>query len=249
MKKISSVHNEEIKAIVKLHTVKGRKEQKRFFAEGYTVCATLIAAGYKPLQVYSTELLLPQAQQLAGVRFITVVDSIVLAKMSAAQTPSGILSVFSLPSMPEPALLSAGIVLYNVTDPGNMGTLLRTCAAMGKKTAVIIEGADPWSPKVVQASAGTLGLLDIFELSWPLLKMHQRDLQLHALVCKGGKTIDKKTQDNILFLVGNEAQGIPEHIVQECDQQITLEMPGKIDSLNVAVAGSIALYLAWYTSS
>lgn len=246
MKKISSIHNEEIKAVAKLHSVKGRREQNRFFAEGVTVCTTLIAAGHKPIQLYAIEMMLSQAKQLVAGHLITEVDSVVFAKISAAQTPSGILAVFLIPLAPEPTLLSAGIVLYNVADPGNMGTLLRTCAAMGKKTAVIVEGADPWGPKVVQASAGTIGLLNIFELSWPSVQTYKCDLRLCALVIRGGATIDKSVHTNILFVVGNEAQGIPEQAVHECDQQVTLTMPGNIDSLNVAVAGSIAMYLAWH---
>lgn len=246
MKKISSVQNEEIKAVAKLSTAKGRKEQKRFMAEGVRVCSTLIAAGHKPLQVYSTESMLTHARELCQEHFIIIVDEPVLNKMSSSKSPSGILSVFHIPEQPQAEKLKEGIVLYDVADPGNMGTLLRSCAAMGKKSVVIIEGVDPWSPKVVQASAGTIGTLDIFQWSWSTLQKNKKNLNLCALVVSGGQKPDEFDFSDILFVVGNEAHGIPDELLQQCESLLTLEMPGHTESLNVAVAGSIALYLAWH---
>lgn len=246
MKKISSVNNEEIKAIAKLSTAQGRKEQKRFIAEGVRVCSTIISAGLKPIQVYSIQSMLTHARELCLEHCITLVDESVLNKMSASKSPSGILSVFHIPEQPNFEKLESGIVLYDVADPGNMGTLLRSCAAMGKKSAVIVEGVDPWSPKVVQASAGTIGALDIFQWSWPLLQKHKKKLNICALVVSGGQKPDEFDFSDILFVVGNEAHGIPDRLIEQCDSSLTLEMPGHTESLNVAVAGSIALYIAWH---
>lgn len=248
MKKITSVHNDEIKAVVALSTAKGRALQKRFFAEGFRTCSTLIAAGHKPSQLYVLEDLLAQAKTLVPEKYITLVDNVVLHKMSASKTPSGFLAVFHIPESPEPGKIGSGIVLYDVADPGNMGTLIRSCAAMGKKTVVIIEGADPWSPKVVQASAGTLGSLDIFQWSWPQLLQYKKNYVLCALIVEGGQKPDEIDFSDILFVVGNEAHGIPDTVQAQCTYGVTLEMPGNTESLNVAVAGSIVMYLAWHAS-
>jgi RNA methyltransferase, TrmH family len=246
MKKISSSYNDEIKAIKKLTTTKGRKEQRRYIAEGFRVCSTIIAAGHKPIQIYTTEALLSKARELSSDQYITLIDESILVKISTSKSPSGLLVIFRIPQPPTPEKLGPGIVLYDVADPGNTGTLLRSCAAMGKKTVVIIEGADPWSPKVVQASAGTMVNLDIFEWSWLELIEHKKHLKLCALVVEGGGRPDNFDFFDILLIVGNEAHGIPDQLLGQCDRLLTLEMPGHIESLNVAVAGSIALYLAWY---
>ncbi len=246
MKKISSLYSEEIKNRVKLSTAKGRKEQKRYLAEGVRVCATLIEAGHKPLQIYCTKPMLPQALTLSVEEYITVVNEDVAQKLSISKTPSGLVAVFKIPKQPALTQLSSGIVLYELADPGNVGTLIRTTAAMGQKTVVLVGGVDPWSPKVVQSTAGTIGFLNIFELSWEELVQNKQSLNLCGLVVTGGNRPDEINFSDTLLVVGNEAHGMPVSTIQQCDKLLTLEMPGKAESLNAAVAGSIALYLAWH---
>ncbi len=125
-----------------------------------------------------------------------------------------------------------------------MGTLIRTAAAMNKKTIVCVESVDPWNPKVVQATAGAIGSVNIFCINWDELLLNKKNLSLCALVAINGKNPDTVNLQNSLIVVGNEAHGIPEQWIAACDTQITLPMPGKFESLNAAVAGSIALYLA-----
>jgi len=246
MKIISSLHNEEIKALVRLDSAKGRKEQKRFKAEGLRLCATFIQAHGDLVQIYCISSHLSQVRQFCSDDLITLIDEAVLHKISSVTTPSGIVAVFKIPQTPSCELLSSGLVLYNCTDPGNMGTLLRTCAAMGKKSVVLIEGVDPWSPKVVQASAGALAYLTIFQWTWPLLLQYKKGLRICSLVVCHGQKPDEINFSDMLIMVGNEAHGIPESVVKQSDVALTLEMPGKTESLNAAVAGSIALYLAWH---
>lgn len=248
MKIISSVHNDEIKAITKLSTSKGRKAQNRFKAEGLRACATLIESHCSLIQIYCIASCLVEVKQLCNENFITLVEKSVLHKISSVTSPSGIVAVFELPKLPSPEKISPGLVLYECTDPGNMGTLLRTCAAMGRRTVVLIEGTDPWGPKVVQSSAGTIGSLDIFQWSWPMLLAYKKNLRICALVVSGGQKPDEINFSDMLITVGNEAHGIPAHAIDQSDLLVTLEMPGKTESLNAAIAGSIALYLAWHAS-
>lgn len=248
MKTISSVHNDEIKAVAKLATAKGRKEQGRFKAEGLRICATLAASDLLLVQMYCTMQLVAAVKEFCSEQKITIVESHVLQKISSATTPSGIVAIFEIPQAPSSEKLSEGLVLYDCTDPGNMGTLLRSCAAMGKKSVVIIEGTDPWSPKVVQASAGTLGSLIIFQWSWDRLMQHKNNLRICALVVSNGQKPDEINFSDTLIMVGNEAHGIPEDVRAQSDFLLTLEMPGKTESLNAAIAGSIAMYLAWHTN-
>ncbi len=240
---ISSVQNPEIKDMLKLADPKGRKEQHRFVVEGSRAISTFIEAGYKPFRLYVVEDEIAHMQSLFPQQELTGVIPSVMNRMSQAKTPSGIVAVFPIPRQKDLDQLQTGIVLAQVSDPGNMGTLIRTCAAMGKKSVVILQGADVWSPKVVQSSAGAIAFVDIFETSFEKLINNKKNLKLCALVVDGGTQISKDS--NTLLMVGSEAHGIPQEWVDKSDAKITLAMPGKTESLNAAIAGSIAMYIAW----
>lgn len=245
---ISSVNNEEIKEIAKLGSTKERATQGRFIAEGARVCTTLIEAGLKPEQIYVIDQEhAQQMQPLVTEKKITLVLPHVMEKMSQATTPSGVLGVFPIPSKPALNTLSSGLVLAKIADPGNLGTLLRTAAAMNKQSVVLVSTVDPYSPKVVQSSAGFIAHLDIFRVDWDtLLKARAKQkLTLVALVVEGGKKPEALDLKDTLLVVGSEAHGIPEPWFDTCDQKMTIPMPGHIESLNAAVAGSIALYIAY----
>jgi RNA methyltransferase, TrmH family len=246
MKIITSATNEKIKLLVKLSTTKGRTFYNQFIAEGIKVCSTLHDASIKIVQIYCTEARVEQALLFASEDMITIITEPLFQKISNVATPSGLFGVFTIPPKPSHLLLQEGLVLLSIADPGNMGTLIRTTAAMNKKTLVIIEGVDPWSPKVVQSTMGMIGFLDIFQLTWLELMKYKKELRLCALVVKDGQKPQEISFTNSLLIVGNESQGIPENILKQCDSLMTLEMPGKTESLNAAVAGSIALYLAWH---
>ena len=165
-----------------------------------------------------------------------------MKKMSTVATPSGFLGLFEIPAPPAPQQLTAGLVLAQISDPGNMGTLIRTAIACGVTSIVIVEGVDPWSAKVIQSSAGTISWIHVFEFDWQTLIDHKKDLQLCALVVSEGIMPTELNPTKSLLVVGNEAHGIPSQWQQHCDQLVTLPMPGKTESLNAAIAGSIALY-------
>jgi TrmH family RNA methyltransferase len=242
MKRIDSIHNQEIKQVAALAHSKSRYEQKRFIAEGQRVIATFIEHGWKPLALYATDTTFESAQTVAPDFPITLVSESVMRKISQASSPSEFLAVFSIPFLPTTSTLTPGLVLANLADPGNVGTLIRTCAAMNVRTVVMVEGVDPWSPKVVQASAGALAMVTIVSVQWHELVASKGALKLYALVAQGGSTFAAVNAQNALLVVGNEARGISQEWLSHCDGAITIAMPGNTESLNAAVAGSIALY-------
>lgn len=243
MKVIVSTQNKEVRAVAKLHTSKGRQSQGKFIVEGLRASQSLIEEKKLKLsQIYTTEALAEKVKTLVPTGYITLVSEAVMQKMSAAETPSGIIATFEIPSKPQLNKLEAGVVLAQISDPGNMGTLIRSAAAMGYQTIVIVEGCDPWSPKVVQSTTGTIANVDIFQISWQELLENRGNLKLAALVVSGGEEPNKIAKDS-LIVVGNEAHGLPEEWTKGCEQKITIPMPGKTESLNAAVAGSIAMYL------
>lgn len=248
MTHITSTAHTLIKQRRKLQDKKGRASQGLFIAEGIRTCKTLLEASVGLEELFATSTLREEALQLVSEEQIIIVNDSVMKKLSSATTPSGILGTFRIPAPPENSALTGGIVLTHINDPGNMGTLIRTCAALAMPSVVCIEGVDPWSPKVVQASTGTIGTVALWNWSWDELITASKEagIPLAALVVTGGSMISAQTPaPHRLFVVGNEATGIPNRYLEDCSEQITLPMPGNTESLNAAIAGSIALYLQY----
>ena len=242
--KINSLTNDHVKHVVQLHAAKYRSKLQEYIAEGFRTIATIIKANNTPITMFVVEDCLYDARQLVNEKLIMVVTPEVMAKMSTSKSPSGFLALFRIPAQPSFDTLGAGVVLAQVTDPGNLGTLIRTAAAMNKKTVVCVETVDPWNPKVVQATAGAISLVSIFCINWQELLLNKKNIPLCALVATDGISPSAIDLSNALIIVGNESHGIPQEWADQCDEKITLPMPGNFESLNAAVAGSIALYLA-----
>jgi TrmH family RNA methyltransferase len=232
--------DKKIKAWIKsLHSPKTRKPTGCCLVEGLRTFTTFLNSVHVLKDLYITQKALDAHKVTLALHHYTVISDSDMEQISAATTPSGILAIFEI--NPIKALLGAGVVCARLQDPGNAGTLIRTCAALNKKTVVFVESVDPWSPKVIQSSAGTIAQMNIHELSWHGLKQQKDSVPLYALVTQNGQQPTPAHADG-LFVVGNEANGIPPEWIKDCDQKITLAMPGNTESLNAAVAGSIALY-------
>jgi TrmH family RNA methyltransferase len=244
MQIITSRQNILIKHIVTLHDTDHRVEHGQCIAQGLRTCQTLAASGIRFIHIFYTEEHKDTAYTLPADDYICVALD-VMQKISTTITPSGILAVFAVPTRPDVSTLRSGLVLASITNPGNMGTLIRTAVALGVPSLVIVEGCDPWNPKVVQASAGTIGSIPIFELSWDALMDAKKNIPLCALVVEGGSSPQEVAIKESLLIVGNEAHGIPKEWLKACTTKITLDMPGGTESLNAAIAGSIALYVGY----
>jgi TrmH family RNA methyltransferase len=125
--------------------------------------------------------------------------------------------------------------LWHVSDPGNVGTLLRTADAFGAGVSLSPECADPTSPRALRASAGA-----IFRV--PLVAWDDLPARRVALLAHGGEPLAQVELDPPLaFLLGSEREGLPDSLVTQC-HKATIATPGEAESLNVAAAGAIALY-------
>jgi RNA methyltransferase, TrmH family len=127
------------------------------------------------------------------------------------------------------------LALWRVSDPGNVGTLLRTADAFGVAVSLSPECADPTSPRALRASAGA-----IFRV--PLIDWEDLPEQKVALVAHGGELLTEvDLEPPLAFLLGSEREGLPESLVTQC-HKASIATPGDAESLNVAAAGAIALY-------
>ena len=129
-----------------------------------------------------------------------------------------------------------------------MGTLIRTAAAMNIQNVFVVCGVDPYNPKVIQATAGTIAYVTIIETDWQTFLEKHDNIKKCALVVKNGQNANEIDIMQSIFVIGNEGNGLPEEVIKMCDQKMTIEMPGKTESLNAAVAGSIAMYEKFLSS-
>jgi len=184
----------------------------------------------------------------AAVR-VTLVDARVMARLSDASTPPGILAVVRTPDTTHaPASAGPLLVLDGVSDPGNVGTLIRSAAAFGA-SVVSIGGADPFGPKVVRASAGTCYRTPIHRIEdtsdiASLLRGDGRPVL--GLAAEGERSLADAARDvppaGAVLVVGSEPHGLGAPVRAAVDTLVRIPMREGVESLNVAAAGAIAMH-------
>jgi RNA methyltransferase, TrmH family len=128
------------------------------------------------------------------------------------------------------------LALWHVADPGNVGTLIRTADAFGASVALSAGCADPTGPKAVRASAGA-----VFRV--PLGRFDEPAGRRVALAAhEGVPLVEHDLEEGTVFVLGAEREGLPEDLVVACDTVASIPIEERGESLNVAVAGAIALY-------
>jgi TrmH family RNA methyltransferase len=204
------------------------------------VLAEALATGVVPLRVFVAADRPPPVPDDGAIEIVTVTAA-VLARISGTETPQGVVAVIAVP---EPGLPAGGglLVAWGVSDPGNVGTLVRSAAAFGLGFAAGPGCADPWSPKVVRSGAGAhfrtpIGRVAALDELGPRVTV--------AAVARGGDpSASLRGLPDAAILVGDEASGLPGEIAAAADRRVTVPMPGGTESLNAAVAGSILAYEA-----
>lgn len=242
MKHLSSLQNPTVKYVNALQRKSSyRYEQEQFVAEGVRTCLTLME--HQELdQLYLTKELYDKHKSDLNEDDCTIVDPKVIEKMSSLSTAAGCVGIFHMPIFVN-LFMPHSVALINVTNPGNVGTLIRSATAMGMKSIIVVDGADPYSPKVVQASAGTIGQITLIRITEQEFIENTSNIATTSLVPTGGKSPDEVAFNDSILMIGNEAHGISHKIAQRTTYKVTLPMPGQTESLNAAVAGSIGLYI------
>jgi TrmH family RNA methyltransferase len=165
------------------------------------------------------------------------VEPALLAEVSALGHPPRVLGVFRRDDLPHAPVPQIGLALWHVGDPGNVGTLVRSAAALGPAFVAVSQGcADPTGPKALRASMGAL-----FRV--PLLAFDDAPGRRIALVAHGGVPMEELDLPGpTTFVLGAEREGLPESVLAMCDERATIPLAPGSESLNVATAGAIALY-------
>jgi len=149
--------------------------------------------------------------------------------------PPRVIGVFRREDLPL-GVRPVTLALWRVADPGNVGTLLRAADAFGAGVALSAGCADPTSPKALRASMGAL-----FRV--PLSRFDEPGGTRVALVPRGGAPLPEVPLDGeIVFVLGAEREGLPSEVLATCDVRASIPQVGEAESLNVAMAGTVALY-------
>jgi TrmH family RNA methyltransferase len=217
---ITSRDNERLKLIRKLHDRRWRDKLELFAVEGEDLVEAGLDAGLEPADVL-----------VAG----DDVEAELLAEVSTLGHPPRVVAVFRRDDLPR-GTRPVTLALWQVGDPGNVGTLLRAADAFGAGVALSEGCADPTGPKAVRASMGSL-----FRV--PLSAFDEAEGKRVALVPSGGAPLPAFAADgDVVLVLGAEREGLPGEILGRCEERVSIPQTGGAESLNVALAGAIALY-------
>lgn len=232
-----------------------RKQQGVFIAEGFKMVQE--AAGYGNLQkIYLSEerydeIAAGEYQDLLARFAYEVVDNAVFQKVSDTVTPQGILGLISIPQysleellqVPEPQLL----LLDDIRDPGNLGTMIRTAEGAGMSGVVLSQGSvDLFNPKVVRATMGAIFRMPYcYAESLPdaIRQIRSRKCEVYATAMEGSVVYDVPDYTaGAAVVIGNEANGISKDVFREKPVAIRIPMEGRLESLNAAVSAAVIMY-------
>jgi TrmH family RNA methyltransferase len=248
---ITSARNPKVQHIRALQRLaKRRAEAGAFVVEGVLLAEEALRSGWPVrLALYTADLAdrhqgLVRALQSRGVA--EQVSATVMAASSDTQTPQGILLEVELRKLHLPRALTFVLILDGVADPGNLGMLLRSAAAADCDAVLLAPGCvDPYSPKVVRSGMGAHFHQPVLNQSWKEIEklLRQHDLQVFLAEAWQGEPYDKQDLTRPLALIlGGEARGAGDEAAKLAPRLLQIPMPGSVESLNVAAAGSILLF-------
>ena len=247
---ITSPHNPKLKLIRALAgRSKERREAGAFLAEGVRLVEDALAAGW-PFQfvLYSAETSrrgkkLVEQLQAAGLD-VEEVKAEALRAISETETSQGIVAALKLADLPIPAGLNFVLIPDQIRDPGNLGTLIRSAAAVGAQAVFIPpETVDPFAPKVVRAGMGAHFRLPVCCLDWPEIGAHLNGMTAFLADADGQTSCwQADFRQPLALIVGGEADGASQPARNLANIVVNIPMPGKIESLNAGVAGAVLMF-------
>ena len=266
---VTSIRSPRVKAARQLARRSSRQRTRLFLAEGPQAVREALAWRDSPASAESgppvAELFVTAetwsrhdelaAQAVAQGVPVLAVSGQVMAELAHTVTPQGLLAVCRFIDIPLQRLTAAAprlvVLLANVRDPGNAGTVLRTADAAGADGVIFSDASvDPYNSKCVRASAGSLFHLPVVAgspLQQAAAALRGAGLQVLAAEGGAGRELDELESDGALgrptaWLFGNEAWGLPADLLALADQAVAVPIYGRAESLNLAAAAAVCLY-------
>lgn len=241
MKEITSVNNPLIKELALLKNKKERINQQRFIVEGYH----LVEEAYKNnclKQIFT----ISEEINYSNIEIVKTTEA-VIKKLSSTIEPQGIVGIVEMPKF-EKKNYSKYLVLDDVADPGNLGTIIRSSLALGIEALIVSKDTvDEYNDKVLRSTQGAIFKLPIFreDLKEAINDLKEQKIPVLVTSLKDAENVkDLNRMDKFALVLGNEARGVKEELVNLADKVIKITMHNNVESLNVAMsAGMIAYYL------
>jgi TrmH family RNA methyltransferase len=253
---IESSSNPQIKKIRKLiKNARFRRDEKLFVAEGWKMTEEAVE-NHLARAVYVSESAVPEweRRRILSENDLTIpveyVASPLFQELSDTVTPQGVITLVEMPVYDMEELSIAGdalLLLENIQDPGNLGTMIRTAEGAGMSGIVLSRDCvDLFNPKVVRATMGAILRVPYYvadQLSTTVEKIKNDGFRIYAAHLAGQRTYTEESfEGKAGILIGNEANGLSEEISACADVLLKIPMEGKLESLNAAVSASLFMY-------
>ena len=240
--KITSVNNQLVKDTAKLSDRKYRDETGLFLLEGEKCIDEALASGINIKHLFVQD----GCDLFAGMERIEVPES-VISKISSTKTPPKAVAVAQKPEYKWSDNLKRVILLEDIKDAGNLGTILRSACAFNADAIVLYgDTVDLYNTKCVRASVGNLWKIPVFEIKdFFTLQEYFKDYERVATLPKSGKTVwlnDYIPKDRVLIMFGTESSGLSNELTDFANKNLTIEMSEKVESLNLSVSVAVVLY-------
>jgi TrmH family RNA methyltransferase len=245
---ITSSKNNKIKELVKLQDAKYRRESASFVVENLAIIRDAQASGSLFSHLFVTGSFYQKNQTiiealLVGAENVEcyLIDEKINQVYSELSTPSGITALYSLKS--RPITDHSVVYLAGISDPGNLGTIMRSALAFGLENLVLSKDCvDPYCAKTISAAKDAIFKINILEdrdEAW----LNNCSLPIYATSSHEGELLPKiKAAKKFCLILGSESQGVPKELLTRATQKICIPISKKIESLNVAAAAAILFY-------
>jgi RNA methyltransferase, TrmH family len=218
---ITSPANPRLKLVRRLQSRRQRDKLGLFVAEGEDLADAARSAGIEPVDVLvAGESVAPE----------------LLAEVSTLAHPPRVIGVYRRDDLPRFEQRPVSLALWHVADPGNVGTLVRTADAFGASVGLSPGCADPTGPKALRASAGAIFRVPLGGFDEPAGR------RVSLVAHEGVPLAELEPAERTVYVLGAEREGLPGEVVAACDAVASIPIAPTAESLNVAVAGAIALY-------
>lgn len=238
MKEIQSLNNELIKKVCKLKDKKERYKRQEFIVEGYH----LVEEAYKK-QFLKTIFTTDNSVKINVESYFVTKD--IIKKLSSTMTPQGIIGVCKMKESAD-IIGNHYLLLDNVSDPGNLGTLIRSSIGFGIDTIILSnDSVDIYNEKVMRSTQGAIFNANILYSDLPSVIKRLKEQQVTIIGTSLQSSVDLKEISNLskyAIVLGNEAKGVRKDILDLTDVNVKIRISEQLESLNVAVAGSIVMY-------
>ena len=237
------ISRNQIKFVKSLQQKKQRILNKSFVVESTKNVLEILDSSYEVSHIFATSRWI-DSNKISSIIEINEVTKNDLKRISGLKTPSEVIAIVKIPELQKNFDFSGiNIALDNIKDPGNFGTIIRTCDWYGIKNIYCSENSvDLYNPKLVQSTMGSISRVNVFYTNLNRMISNLKDcVVVYGTAINGTDIQECEISENSLIVFGNESHGISQEIINLTKEKITITKKGQAESLNVSVSVGIIL--------